>query len=514
MIDPATFRRIRPNYQFSYIKPPEKDLIDYESESDASASDIDESTDSSSDDASQSGSDKPVSAKRERRRYRQEKKNWKRKAYLVSISWSLFPSKYCRCRGSFVSYPKNENIRCLHDSPLLLGRKCRSFNPTCLGKPFSYEAVLTPRFAQDSDDSDNDGEVKFTPVYRDPTAEIEPEHLDPLEATDLADNDNTPNDDKDQPAAAAAGQPPANNPFITTTHHLLASPLALGFAFPDKLWLEFTVSSIHPIAFNSAAFDSLIIPPDQKRVVKALVESHSRTAPKNIDDVIQGKGRGLVAVLHGPPGTGKTLTAEGIAEFLEKPLYSVSVGELGIKGGDVERSLTQILDMAHTWGALLLLDEADVFLEQRTATDVARNALVSIFLRMLEYFQGILFLTTNRVEVFDPAFASRIHIGLRYGALDLRARKSVWRLFIQKVRDLKDQGVEVEELGEEEMKRLAGFELNGREIKNAVRTAQSVALIEGERLGMRHFLQVLLVGEVFAKDLKGWGQEEMMKFYM
>ena len=118
------------------------------------------------------------------------------------------------------------------------------------------------------------------------------------------------------------------------------------------------------------------------------------------------------------------------------------------------------------------------------------------------------------MEVFDPAFASRIHIGLRYGALDLPARKAVWRLFIQKVRDLKDQGVEVEEFGEEEMKRLAGFELNGREIKNAVRTAQSVALIGGEKLGMRHFLQVLLVGEVFAKDLKGWGQEEMMKFYM
>ena len=52
------------------------------------------------------------------------------------------------------------------------------------------------------------------------------------------------------------------------------------------------------------------------------------------------------------------------------------------------------------------------------------------------------------------------------------------------------------------------------QIKNAVRTAQSVALINKETLGMKHLLQVLLVGEVFAKDLKGPGYEEAMKFYM
>jgi hypothetical protein len=61
--------------------------------------------------------------------------------------------------------------------------------------------------------------------------------------------------------------------------------------------------------------------------------------------------------------------------------------------------LQKILDICHAWGAILLLDEADVFLEKRNMHDIHRNALVSIFLRQLEYFQGILFLTTNRVEV-------------------------------------------------------------------------------------------------------------------
>ena len=52
--------------------------------------------------------------------------------------------------------------------------------------------------------------------------------------------------------------------------------------------------------------------------------------------------------------------------------------------------------MVARWEAVLLLDEADVFLEARSTHDLERNKLVSIFLRVLEYYEGILFLTTNR----------------------------------------------------------------------------------------------------------------------
>lgn len=77
----------------------------------------------------------------------------------------------------------------------------------------------------------------------------------------------------------------------------------------------------------------------------------------------------------------------------------VSAGELGTDSRFLEAELQKILDICHTWGAILLLDEADVFLEKRDMHNIHRNALVSVFLRQLEYFQGILFLTTNRVEV-------------------------------------------------------------------------------------------------------------------
>lgn len=140
----------------------------------------------------------------------------------------------------------------------------------------------------------------------------------------------------------------------------------------------------------------------------------------------------------------------------------VSVGELGTRMDHLEKNLSQILDIAHTWRAVLLIDEADVFLEQRELRDVNRNALVSIFLRMLEYFQGILFLTTNRVATFDEAFQSRIHIGLRYDKLDIQTKKGIWKGFIDRVRKLPE--VEVADITEDDFTQLSNFEVNGREV--------------------------------------------------
>lgn len=299
---------------------------------------------------------------------------------------------------------------------------------------------------------------------------------------------------------------------FTEEELLLTSPVVYGFAFNEKLWLEFTVSGIRDIEYNNAAFDSLVLPPNQKSIVRALVESHKFHAAKTIDDVVQGKGKGLVAVLHGPPGTGKTLTAEGISELLHCPLYMVSAGELGTDPAKLELELQKILDIAHSWGAVLLLDEADVFLEKREVHDIHRNALVSIFLRLLEYFQGILFLTTNRVETFDDAFQSRIHVALRYGELAMKAKRSVWAMFLNMCRA--QAGCAVADFSDEQLDALSRHQLNGRQIKNIVRTAQALALRDGDVLGMEHVKKVMDVQEDFERDLKGGlGYLDAMRSY-
>ena len=75
---------------------------------------------------------------------------------------------------------------------------------------------------------------------------------------------------------------------FTEEELLIASPVVLGFAFSEKLWLELTVSGINLIEWNEGAYDSLVLPENQKSIVQALVKSHTFEGSQNIDDVIQG----------------------------------------------------------------------------------------------------------------------------------------------------------------------------------------------------------------------------------
>ncbi|KAE8440393.1 hypothetical protein EG329_008169 [Mollisiaceae sp. DMI_Dod_QoI] len=140
----------------------------------------------------------------------------------------------------------------------------------------------------------------------------------------------------------------------------------------------------------------------------------SRNPDHEFDDFVDGKGRGVIILLHGNPGVGKTLTVEAIAEHRRKPIYSISAGDLPTDISRLESQLSMIFQVARQWDAILLLDEADVFLEERAPKDIVRNGIVSVFLRTMEYYQGIMVLTTNRVTEFDLAALSRIHLKIKY----------------------------------------------------------------------------------------------------
>lgn len=135
--------------------------------------------------------------------------------------------------------------------------------------------------------------------------------------------------------------------------------------------------------------------------------------PSDGSDPIYNKGNGFTMILHGPTGTGKTFTPESIAEIAKKPLYSVAYGDIGTEPEAVEKYLESVFHLGKIWDCVVLLEEAEAFLEHRILQDLKRNALVSNFLRALEYYEGILILTTNRVGTFDEAFKSRIQLALR-----------------------------------------------------------------------------------------------------
>ncbi|KAG9240325.1 hypothetical protein BJ878DRAFT_389737, partial [Calycina marina] len=154
---------------------------------------------------------------------------------------------------------------------------------------------------------------------------------------------------------------------ITEDDFLICCPTVPGFSFSDKLWAEFAVADIEDIQWSSGLYDYLTISDEQKEVIMALADVQTSREPgSGFDDFVDGKGRGLNLLLHGPPGVGKTLTAEAVSEHLRQPLYSISAGELNVEAGKLEVQLSKIFRIASHWNAILLLDEADVFLEQRS----------------------------------------------------------------------------------------------------------------------------------------------------
>lgn len=296
------------------------------------------------------------------------------------------------------------------------------------------------------------------------------------------------------PTAAEQGRPPN----FTNDSYILCNRTVPGFSFATKQWLMFDVDLIKDVDFNTEAFQTLLLPPDQKNMIHSLVRVHTNEG-RGFDDVIKGKGKGMIFLLHGVPGVGKTLTAgecndfrtskanvltkssESVAEYTNRPLYTLSCGELGETPAHAEQNLAKALRLATSWKAIVLIDEADVFMEQRSTNDLKRNSLVSskvshipvcillrcyrinilystVFLRLLEYFEGLLILTTNRIGAFDPAFKSRIHLAIKYNPLTKAFRRDLWRVFIISA----SSGVWPEWMDNGCLDQLSMAELNGR----------------------------------------------------
>ncbi|KAI0892965.1 hypothetical protein F4806DRAFT_488633 [Annulohypoxylon nitens] len=289
---------------------------------------------------------------------------------------------------------------------------------------------------------------------------------------------------------------------------LLLPPTIKGFQLRTKKWHDLNVDQVEDVTWNVGVFEKVQLEDDSKDLIRALVSN--TIASEQNTDLIQGKGNGLILLLHGSPGTGKTLTAESVAEMTKKPLYRVTCGDIGTKAEEVEKYLESVFYLGRLWDCVVLLDEADIFLEKRSTEDMERNALVSVFLRVLEYYEGILILTSNRVKIFDEAFKSRIQLALYYPELGPSERRHIWKNFLDRLSEVDGDSIDLKDL-ECNLEDLKDVKMNGREIRNAITTARQSAKYQNERLNYRILKKTIEVSRRFDKYFRNENEDESVE---
>lgn len=244
-------------------------------------------------------------------------------------------------------------------------------------------------------------------------------------------------------------------------------PMLAVFDMKRHLRLRVHVSQLEDYAFDPRLGERLILPPDVRDLVTVLLSHKAQFA-----DVINGKSGGVCILCAGPPGTGKTLTAEVYSEIMRRPLYAVQTAQLGTTAGELENELRRVFARAQRWGAILLLDEADVYVRAR-GDDLDQNAIVGVFLRVLEYYQGIMFMTTNRVDMVDDAIASRCIARIDYKIPHPNDQKRIWRVLAD------SSGIELPDTTIEEIV-ATWSDLSGRDIKNLLKLSRMVTSAKNE----------------------------------
>ncbi|OTA65187.1 P-loop containing nucleoside triphosphate hydrolase protein [Hypoxylon sp. EC38] len=260
---------------------------------------------------------------------------------------------------------------------------------------------------------------------------------------------------------------------------MFCPPRLWAFSLRHKSWKRVSLHELSKVQSQAEPFEKLQMDEGQKKDLENLLCGYLKNRKENNSpDLIKGKGQGLNVLLHGNPGTGKTLTVESLCEKHRIPLYMLTCGDLGNDTDAFEDRLKTAFLRAANWGAILLLEEADIFVLNRNF-DLQRCAIVSSFLSKLDYSRAVTFMATNRDPIFDPALMSRVDISLSFPDFDFGAQKKIWKDMIHRLqsvnaRDKNDLeywvGSQLENLDDKRYIRM-----NGRQIRNCLSAASALA---------------------------------------
>ncbi|KAL8956974.1 MAG: hypothetical protein Q9193_005637, partial [Seirophora villosa] len=237
---------------------------------------------------------------------------------------------------------------------------------------------------------------------------------------------------------------------LEDSHHILISGYIRGFTLGTRKWVWLHIDNLEECTPAINLIDNLAIDPEDLSMVKASVPH-------------------LEVRQRGDPLQDNTIRMDPIAGKA-RPLLRLSTGELGLDPTLLEEKLGKWFRMAEEWQAVLLIDEADVYLEQRgIGGSLERDAIVAVFLRSLEYYRGILFLTSNCVGRFDEAILSRVLLVVEFKDLAPRDRQTLRLYYQEKIESEKTNRYEIFSGARESLEKIdekTDCVYNGREIKN------------------------------------------------
>ncbi len=203
-------------------------------------------------------------------------------------------------------------------------------------------------------------------------------------------------------------------------------PVVQVFDLEHHVFYWTHAESLTPYVYDKTLREKLILPPSHRDLLDILTTDIGAFT----QDLIEGKSSGNVILAKGPPGVGKTMTAEVYSEIREMPLYKVRAGSLGTTAAEISEALDIVFERVARWGCLLLLDEAEVFVSKRDPQKktMEQNAIVAEFLRVLESYSFLFFLTTNLPGDIDDAVISRCVVVLDYKYPTKENLPLIWRV--------------------------------------------------------------------------------------
>jgi SpoVK/Ycf46/Vps4 family AAA+-type ATPase len=246
-----------------------------------------------------------------------------------------------------------------------------------------------------------------------------------------------------------------------------------------------TLDALAACVPTSGGWDHLVVN-DQTLAELANLESrcrHRERLPVAVGAALGAQlNAGVRALFSGPSGTGKSLAARLLAAELQMDLYRVDLSTVVNKYiGETEKNLSQIFARAEELGIILLFDEGDALLTQRTdvqtANDRYANLETNYLLQRLEAFEGIVIVTTNAGERIDSAFERRIDVVVTFRPPEAAERWSIWHLHLPATHAIDDAL----------LREVAGrCTLTGGQIRNAVLQASLLALDDGQIITSAH----------------------------